>query len=230
MKTVPGKADPGPHRGRAVSTTRGRDSTSREIRHRMINQLNLIYNILYFQKQFSRESCCAALVENTQKRIKAVALVYEHLDPDLDLQRVRFAGYCKGLLDEIAGGATRSGKITLKTRIAAVSLDMATAVNCGLIVNELLQNSLQHAFPGERRGRIFFGLQERKDGSVTITVSDDGIGLPAELQWRRAGSMGSFLANTLSESLKGELALDTHNGTTFQLRFQPPPASGRGGR
>ena len=235
MKKVPGKANPGTGRGkgkpereapktRIQGRDRNRSAESREIRHRVINQLNLIYNILYFQKQFSRESCCADLLESAQKRIKAIALVYEHLDPEPGFNRVRFAGYCKGLLGEIMESASRAGKITVRTRIAPVSLDVATAVTCGLIVNELLQNALRHAFPGDRRGQIFFGLQERQDGSVAIRVSDDGIGLPAEVQWRRSGSLGSFLVNTLSENLKGELALDAHTGTSFELRFYPAPA------
>jgi two-component sensor histidine kinase len=234
MKKVPGKGNPKTGRGkgkpervapktRVQGRERGRSAESREIRHRVINQLNLIYNILYFQKQFSLENCCADLLESAQKRIKAIALVYEHLDPEPGFDRVRFAGYCKGLLGEIMEGAGRAGKITVRTRIAPVSLDVATSVTCGLIVNELLQNALRHAFPGDRRGQVFFGLQERRDGSVAIKVSDDGIGLPSTIEWRRSGSMGSFLVNTLSENLKGELALDARAGTSFELCFHPAP-------
>ncbi|HEX7502216.1 MAG TPA: histidine kinase dimerization/phosphoacceptor domain -containing protein [Acidobacteriota bacterium] len=207
---------------------RGTDSLIREIHHRVINQLNLVYNILYFQRQFNRDGRCAALLEGNQKRIKAIALVYEHIDRALDFDRVHFAGYCKSLLAEVMVAASNPRKkVSLKTRIAAVSVDVTTAVTCGLIINELLDNALKHAFPGDRRAEIFFGLQERKDGGLAVTVSDNGIGLPPEVQWRRGGSMGSFLVNTLSENLKGELTVDVNNGTTFQLYFRPSPEPGQ---
>lgn len=239
MKKVPEKANPELPRdkkGHARATaqakrdgaTRGNDALIREIHHRVINQLNLIYNILYFQRQFSRDGRCAALLASSQKRIKAIALVYEHLERALDFNRVHFAGYCKGLLSEVLGAADSSKKkVTLKTRIAAVTLDVATAVTCGLIINELLDNALKHAFPGNRRAEISFGLQERKDGVLAITVSDNGIGLPPEVQWLRSGTMGSFLVNTLSETLKGELTVDVNDGTSFQLRFRPASAAGQ---
>jgi two-component sensor histidine kinase len=209
---------------------REKDALIREILHRFINQLNLIFNILYFQKQFSRESCCSASLQSSQKRIKAIAMVYEHLDRSLDFNRVRFAGYCKSLLAETQAAANGSKrKIAFKTRIAAVSLDVSTAVTCGLIIHELLDNALKHAFADDRRAEIFFGVQARKDGGLAITVSDNGVGLPPEVQWRRSGSMGSFLVNTLSDNLKGEVTVDVSNGTSFQLRFNPSPEIGPAG-
>jgi two-component system, sensor histidine kinase PdtaS len=239
MKKKPEKATPeppagkkGPRRTSAEpkinAPSRGNDALIREIHHRVINQLNLIYNILYFQRQFNRDGRCAALLEGSQKRIKVIALVYEHIDRALDFNRVRFAGYCKSLLAEVMGAANNPRKkVILKTRIAAVSVDVTTAVTSGLIINELLDNALKHAFPGDRRGEIFFGLQARKDGGLLISVSDNGIGLPPEVQWRRGGSMGSFLVNTLSENLRGELTVDVNGGTSFQLAFLPLPATGQ---
>lgn len=239
MKKVPEKADRGlpgdrhgPKRQAAGPETRrssrGNDAVIRAIHHRVINQLNLIYNILYFQRKFDRENRCAALLAGSQKRIKAIALVYEHIDRAGDFNRVRFGGYCKSLLAEIRGAADNPGKkIILKTRIAPVFVDVTTAVTCGLIINELLDNALRHAFPGDRRGEIRFGLQKRKDGGLALTLSDDGIGLPPEVQWRRSGTMGSFLVNTLNENLRGELTVDVNDGTSFQLSFRPPAAAGR---
>jgi two-component sensor histidine kinase len=239
MKKVPEKAGrglPGDRKGSKRPTVgtktnrsfRGSDAVIRAIHHRVVNQLNLIYNILYFQRQFDRESRCAALLAGSQKRIKAIALVYEHVDRAGDFNRVHFGGYCKSLLAEILGAADSPGKkVILRTRIAPVSVDVTTAVTCGLIINELLDNALKHAFPGDRRGEIRFGLQKRKDGGLALTLSDDGIGLPPEVQWRRAGTMGSFLVNTLSENLKGELTVDVNDGTSFQLSFRPSAATGQ---
>lgn len=203
---------------------REKDALIKEIRHRLVNHLNLIYNILYFRKQYSNDSRCIAILESTQKQIKAVALVHEHLQRSMEFNQVRFAEYLKGLLKEITNCADwTKKKIALKTKIESVSIDLTTAITCGLIVNELLDNSLKHAFPGQRRAKIFVGLQGQKDGTVALTVRDNGIGLPPEVQWRLSSTMGSFLVNILTENLRGELTVDVNNGTAFHLRFSPFP-------
>lgn len=203
---------------------RKKDAVIKGIHHRFINHLNLIYNILYFQKQFNKDNRCIAILESIQKQIKAIALVHEHLQHSMDFKQVRFAEYLKSLLKEIMKAADRTKiKVTLKTNIESISIDLTTAVTCGLIVNELLGNSLKHAFPGKRRAEIFFGLQVQKDGTIALTVRDNGIGLPPAIQWHSSSSMGSFLVNTLTENLEGELTVDGNNGTAFHLRFSPLP-------
>lgn len=203
---------------------RDKDALIKEIHHRVINHLNLIYNILYFQKQYSDDSRCIAILESIQKRIKSIALVHEHLDRSMDFNQVRFADYIKSLLKEITRGVDAAKKkVTLKTRIDSVSVDLTTAITCGLIVNELIDNALKHAFPDNRQAEIFVGLKDQKNGTCTITVTDNGIGLPSKVQWHSSGSMGSFLVNTLTENLRGELLVNVNNGTSFQLRFFPFP-------
>jgi hypothetical protein len=242
MKKVPEKVDSGlpaarkgPRRtsvaAREKIPCRGDNATIRAIQHRVINQLNLISNILYFQGRFNREDRCASLLAANQRRIKAMAMVYEHIGRAGDFNRVQFSGYCKSLLAEIAGSAQYSGKkVVLKTRIAAVSVDVSTAITCGLIINEMLDNALKHAFPGNGRGEIRFSLQKRPDGALAMVISDNGAGLPPEVQWQRGDTMGSFLINTLSENLKGELTVDVNDGTSFRLSFHPPAGTVRRGR
>jgi two-component sensor histidine kinase len=203
---------------------RGKDVLIKEIHHRFINHLNLIYNILYFQKQFSKNSHGRAILDSIQKQIKLIALAHEHLHHSGDFNQVRFAEYLKSLIKEILKTADRANKkITFKTKIDSVSFDLTTAVTCGLIVNELLDNSLKHAFPNGRRAEVFVGLKDLKNGTYTLTVIDNGSGLPAGVQWHLSATMGSFLVNTLTENLKGELTVDTDNGTAFHLRFNPSP-------
>jgi two-component sensor histidine kinase len=200
----------------------GKDARIKEIQHRFINHLNLIYNILYFQKQYGKDEHCNAVLESIQKRIRSIAMVYEHVQRSLDLDQVRFDEYLRSLLKEsMQAAAGMKKKIALKTRIDNVAMDLTTAITCGLIVNELLGNCLKHAFPDQRRAEIFFGLQDQKDGTVELTVSDNGVGLPPGVQWRSSSSMGSFLVNTLSENIKGELTVNGDNGTAFHLRFSP---------
>ena len=229
------RKDPGPRKNEAdrkraagklkiATALRERDALIKEIHHRVINHLNLIYNILYFQKQFIEDSRFIAVLESTQKRIKSIALVHEHLNRSMDFSQVRFAEYLKSLLKEIQGAADAANRrIAFKTKIDTVSIDLTTAITCGLIAHELLDNSLKHAFPDDRRAEIFLGLQDRKDGTCELTVSDNGIGLPPNLQWHLSGTMGSFLVNTLTENLKGKLTVDASAGTAFRLRFSRLP-------
>ena len=203
---------------------REKDMLIKEIQHRVINHLNLIYNILYFQKHYIEDSRCIAMLESTQKRIKSIALVHEHLNRSIDFNQVRFAEYIISLLKENMRAAdVAKKKVTLKTKIDAVSVDLTTAITCGLIVNELMDNSLKHAFPDNRPAEIFIGLKDQKDGTYAITVSDNGIGLPSKVQWHLSNTLGSFLVNTLTENLRGELTVNVNNGTSFHLRFGSLP-------
>jgi two-component sensor histidine kinase len=201
---------------------RGRDVLIKEIHHRFINQLNLIYNILYFRKQYTEDSRCLAILDSVQKQIKSIALAHEHLRHSMDFNQVRVAEYLKSLIEEIEKTAGRANKkVTFKTKIDSVCFGLTTTVTCGLIVSELLDNSLKHAFPAGRRAEVFVGLKDLKDGAYALTVSDNGRGLPADVQWHLSATMGSFLVNTLAENLKGELTVDIDNGTSFHLRFNP---------
>jgi two-component sensor histidine kinase len=203
---------------------REKDVLIKGINHRFINHLNLIYNILYFQRQYNKDSRCNDILESIQKQIKSIALVHEYLHPSMDFNQVRFAAYLKSLLRETTKAAERANKkVIFKTRIDPVAVDLTTAITCGLIINELLDNSLKHAFPDQCRAEIFVGLKDQKDGTVALTVSDNGIGLPPEVQWHMSGTMGSFLVNTLTENLKGELTVNGNDGTSFRLRFSPFP-------
>jgi two-component sensor histidine kinase len=203
---------------------REKDTLIKDIRHRFINHLNLIYNILYFQKQYSKDSRCLAMLERVQKQIKAIALAHEHLHHPMDFNQVRFAEYLKSLIKESIKTADRAKKkITFKASIDPVSFDLTTAVTCGLIVNELVDNSLKHAFRDGRRAEIFIGMRGQKNGMYTLTVSDNGSGLPADVRWNLSNTMGSFLVNTLAENIRGELTVDTDHGTSFRLRFSPLP-------
>ena len=102
------------------------------------------------------------------------------------------------------------------------SLDINTAIPVGLIVSELVSNALKYAFPDERKGHIRIGLVPAPDNKLLLTIADDGIGLPADLDVRETESLGLQIVNMLVEQLDGELEVDRKAGTEFRIAFREP--------
>jgi two-component sensor histidine kinase len=112
--------------------------------------------------------------------------------------------------------------------MAHVFLGVDTAIPCGLIINELVSNSLKHAFPAGRAGEIRIELWSDDDGQFTLMVSDNGVGLPKDLDFRATQSLGLQLVHTLVEQLEGTIELDRSGETAFKITFTEPKYKGRG--
>jgi len=120
--------------------------------------------------------------------------------------------------------------IELKTFVDNVSLDIDTAIPCGLIINELVINSLKHGFPldsesgisGGQKGNISIELHSIGNGKLVLSVSDNGVGFPADVDFRNSESLGLKLVNTLTEQLGGVIKLNRANGTEFKITFSEP--------
>jgi two-component sensor histidine kinase len=110
--------------------------------------------------------------------------------------------------------------VRLAIQIEDVEFGIDTAIPCGLFINELVSNALKHAFPGRRRGEICIELRREEDGPFLLKVSDDGVGLPPELDYQNTASLGLQLVTTLAAQLEGTLEYAGGSGTTFQLRFR----------
>jgi len=106
--------------------------------------------------------------------------------------------------------------------IKDILLDVNTAIPCGLIINELVSNALKYAFPKGRKGEIYIGLRLAKDNKFTLTVKDNGVGLPKGLDFRKTESLGMQLVIMLTEQLDGSIEVDTKKGTTFKITFAGP--------
>jgi two-component system, sensor histidine kinase PdtaS len=103
-----------------------------------------------------------------------------------------------------------------------MQLPIQTAIPCGLIVNELISNALKHAFPDGGRGEIRVALTRGPDGRLCLSVSDDGIGIPADLDLEQTGTLGLQLVTLLADQLGAEFAIERRNPTRFALRFAVP--------
>jgi two-component sensor histidine kinase len=154
-------------------------------------------------------------------------LVHENLYRAGNFAGISLAAHVESLCTHLfrSFGAA-SGRITLDAQIEDVALDLDRAIPCGLIINELVCNSLKHAFPGGRAGRVVVKFYLSSEKWYTLVVGDNGVGLPTELDPGHSDSTGLQLVSDLTEQLDGTLTVDRTDGTTFNLRFHAGPRGG----
>ena len=186
----------------------------REIHHRTKNNMQVMISLLKIQSANIEDKQVAEMFKESRDRIKSMSLVHEKLYQSKGLADVDFKGYVKSLVNSIFSsyGANAAG-ITSITETDDVSIGLETAIPCGLIINELVSNSLKYAFPGNRKGEISVALRSFDEDALVLEVGDNGIGMPEDLDFRNTASMGLHLVNILSEDqLHGKIELDRAGG------------------
>jgi two-component sensor histidine kinase len=149
-----------------------------------------------------------------------MALIHEKLYPSGDVQGISFAGYVRDLAAHLRHSyAGNSGSVELETDVEEMTLSMDISVPCGLIINELLSNSLKYAFPDGRRGTISVSLHRVEGSRVVLTISDDGTGFPREIDIRNPSTLGLRIVNILVAQLRGALTVNAGPGTSFTISF-----------
>jgi PAS domain S-box-containing protein len=194
----------------------------REIHHRVKNNLQVISSLLNLQAQYLKNKQDLAMFNESKDRVRSMALIHEKLYQSQNLARIDFAGYIRDLIYRLFRSyEADSGKIDLKMDVKDVSLGVDIAVPCGLIVNELISNCLKHAFPDGKKGEIRVGLQSINMNEVELKVSDNGVGLPDDFDFRESKSLGMQLVNILAEDqLGGMIELNRTEGTEFKIKFK----------
>ncbi len=193
----------------------------KEVHHRVKNNLQVITSLLKLQSDRIVDKQALEMFKESQNRVRSMALIHEKLYQSKDLANIDFKGY----IIDLVGGLLQSyaqdaHKIVLNRNIKDISLDVETAIPCGLIINELVSNSLKHAFPDGREGEINIKFHSSDDNKLELIVSDDGVGIPENMDIRNTESLGLHLVNILAEDqLKGELKLDRSKGTIFRISF-----------
>jgi two-component system response regulator len=191
----------------------------REIHHRVNNNMQIISSLLSLQSTQVKDERDLHLFIDSQNRVKSMAKVHERLYQSKDLSSIKFAEYGMSLLNDLFSSHRASPLIRLRADIEDVSFNMETAIPCGLIINELVSNSLKYAFPhGE--GEIYVSLMHYEGNKYLLTINDNGIGLPAEIDFKNTQSLGFRLVNNLTNQLEGEIELNRTNGTTFKIIFE----------
>jgi len=203
-----------------TSELKERESLLQEIHHRVKNNLQVISSLINMQIRGLEDESSRAALRDCQSRVTTMAKIHEMLYQSADYAQVPFAKYTRDLAARILSAAgTFPGRVTLEVDLEDVSLPVAQAIPCGLIVNELVANSLKHAFPNAAHGVIRVALRLAPDRSVFLSVSDDGIGISPALDLNSLTSLGVQLVMNLVEQLDGHLAIIRGPGSTFQVTF-----------
>jgi PAS domain S-box-containing protein len=199
---------------------RERESLLQEIHHRVKNNLQVISSLINMQIRGLGDESGRAALRDCKSRVMTMAQIHEMLYQSADYARVPFAKYAKDLVTRIVSASgTSPGNVSLQFELDELSLPVAKAIPCGLILNELVANSLKHAFPNAAKGTIRVELRLAPAESVVLSVGDDGIGIAPELDLEKMASLGVQLVMTLVEQLEGSLEIVRRPGSTFRITF-----------
>jgi PAS domain S-box-containing protein len=205
------------------ASLREKEVLLKEIHHRVKNNFQVVSSFLRLQARFIEAPELHAIFEECQNRIYAIALVHQNLYQAESLASIDFGAY----LDALGAYLLRSygvepQRIQFTSTVEHVSLTIDTAIPCGLLVNELISNALRHAFPPGRAGHLWVTLCREVDGQLSLTVRDDGMGLPEGLDFQTTTSFGLKLVGLLARQLRATLTLERHPGTSVTLTFVEP--------
>jgi PAS domain S-box-containing protein len=193
----------------------------REIHHRVKNNLQVISSILNLQSRHAEDDHIRAVLEESRSRIQSMTMVYEQLYQAEDLSRIDFRKYVRNLVGSLhASHHVNHEAIELNTDIDDFQLDIGTAIPCGLIISELVLNSLKHAFRENTGGQIDVAFRAGKKMQCTLIVRDNGVGLPEDLDVDSADTLGLQLVRALVDQLDGSIHMVRNNGTKYIIKFK----------
>lgn len=208
---------------RAVKAMLEKEILLKEVHHRVKNNLQLISSLLNLQSFYVQDERVLRMFSESRHRIRAMAVLHEILYRSEDMTQINCEAYMDKVIAELFRSHGVSPKdVRLRTDIRTTHLSFDTAIYCGLIVNELVSNSLKHAFPGGRTGEISVGFHNDETGRHTLTVNDNGIGLPPDYDISSANTLGLQLVTTLVQQLDASLEIDRSRGTSFKIEFNEP--------
>ena len=195
----------------------------REVYHRVKNNLQVIASLLSLQAASLKDPQAATMFRESQNRVKAMALVHEKLYQSHDLANIDFNAYIQSLVMSLLRSyGVLADAIAVNLSVENVSLSLDTAVPCGLLINELVSNALKHAFPRldrskGKKGELTIRLRPVCQDTFELTVRDNGIGMPPEVDMAHPESFGLKLIATLVRQLRGTLECRRNGGTEMRL-------------
>jgi two-component sensor histidine kinase len=205
---------------RLQTSLQEKEALLKEIHHRVKNNLQIISSLLNLQTAHLKDPAALTVLAESQNRVRAMGLVHETLYGSENLGRVDVARYLESLCASLFRAfGVDPGRVRLQLRVADVPLDLDRAIPCGLLVNELVSNSLKYAFPAERRGQVVVELCQSSPGACTLVVADDGVGLPPDLDFRQTSSLGLQLVCGLAQQLGAIVELERTQGARFAISF-----------
>jgi len=191
----------------------------KEIHHRVKNNLQIVSSLLRLQSDKITDKAAIEYLKHSEQRVKSMALIHQQLYKTKDLARINFGDYTKDLCTYLffSYGVSRS-RVDFIIDVKNIFFSIDTALPCGLIINELVTNSIKHGFPGDMRGTVTIGLHKDETGKNHLLIKDDGKGSD-KLDFENTSTLGMELVRTLTDQLEGEISVNTNNGTEININF-----------
>ncbi len=191
----------------------------KEIHHRVKNNLQIILSLLNLQSRKLTDKQSLESFQVAKNRVHSLALVHERLYQSQDFVNIDFREYIISVVQHLFYSYEITGKIELDVNVTDIQLDIDNAIPCGLLINELVTNSLKHAFPAGRKGKIQISLKADSFGTKELVVSDDGVGFSLDLDHEKSDTLGMNLIRVLTRQLNGSFDIENVEGTRFVCNF-----------
>lgn len=192
----------------------------KEIHHRVKNNMQIVSSLLNLQTNYVDEKETVDVLKESQNRVRSMAMIHEELYRSGDLTHINFVNYVQNLIQKLLYVYNIDATIIKPIlEIENINLNMETAVPCGIIISELVSNSLKYAFPNGMAGEIYISLKSKED-KFELVIRDDGIGLPENFDFNKLDSLGLLLVKNLTDQIDGDLTINVTTGTEFIINFE----------
>lgn len=194
----------------------------REIHHRVKNNLQLIVSLIKLQAIYNKEPVILEHLREISNRVKSMGFIHEKIYQTKDLSQIDFADYIRTITHSLMVNFNiKESKIKPGFDVEKIFLPIDTAIPCGLLINEIITNSLKHGFPDEKTGSITITLvTEKENEEYCLTISDNGVGLPEKVDFNTYHKLGLELIKGLTVQLKGTVDIDRTEGTKYTIHFK----------
>jgi PAS domain S-box-containing protein len=207
-----------------IQALKEKDVLLGEIHHRVKNNMQIVHSLLELQLARTSDPVVIGILRDGQSRLYSMALIHQTLYQSKDFARVDFDSFLKSLVSNLVTSyGAPPNCIAVSTDAGGVLLPINIAVPCGLLVNELISNAFKHAFPDGRRGHVIATLRKEPEDRAVLSVSDDGVGIPDDLDIAQTTTLGLQLVGLLADQLGADLTIQRVNPTRFELRLPPHP-------
>lgn len=208
------------HEEELAENARQKEYLLREIHNRVKNNFTILISLMNMQRDQARDTELNRSLNDLQLRVRTMSLVHEQLYQNQEISTIPFDNYLQNLA-LIISSSFNNDRIRVKTDIRPCKLAIEMALPLGLIINELITNVYKYAFPGNKTGTLWIKLLPETEGEFSISICDDGIGLPGDFTMKTTQSMGTQIVGILIQQIEAKLEVTSNGGTCFRILFSP---------
>ncbi len=191
----------------------------KEIHHRVKNNLQIVMSLLNSQSAYIDNESALTAIHDSQHRVHAMSLIHQKLYNSENVSSIDMSLYIREMVSYLSESFNSGQHVRFEFAIDPLEMDVSQAVPLGLILNEAITNSIKYAFPDGRNGVISISLSNTHEHQYLLVISDNGVGMPQQINSKKPGSLGMSLMEGLSEDLDGKFSIENKNGTIIKISF-----------